>query len=634
MNYSIISKYRGHIMGVATLWIAILHASMWFPIEPLNWLIKGIGQGGVDVFLFLSAFGLYYSFQKDDNKISFWKKRFIRIFPIFIPLALLRWYYNDYSTTDGILMLATLLFWVNGQRETWYISAIVPLYFITPFYLKYLKNREAKLTILTILATFLLSTYFFKGPYIVFFSRLPVFFLGFYAGYLAYNKVVISKKDLIVQAAAFLIGFGILRIAFVYTNEIILWDYGLYWYPMLLATWPLCLFLSILFDKLDTLKVPAITSCFKKIGAVTLEFYLLHDLMVKFISNVVTINAAYSAYGIVLNVLIIFVTYYFALYYHNAMAWTMKRITVKKAMIAGIVIAIVCGMAYMRNYPDQSDEQSLQTTTEVITYEVIEEENSAELAEFITSNPEITFHTSRINGIPVLEAYKDDGIKKPLVFLLHGLNGYKESFGYLLSQFANSGFHAVAFDAAGHGTRNDGAHNFYDIVVQTATDCNILLGYFAQNEFIDANNYGTVGFSMGGMSSYWLAAYADAKPKIIAPIASTPDFLMIQDLYLTDTIVENGVGNTDADIHAAMLEVMNNNNPSYNIDSFANVYTLICHGRADELIPYTIDENFYNQLVEKGYSTQLNLYDNVGHVISSDFVPVLINKFKEVLGVQ
>ena len=111
MNYSIISKYRGHIMGFATLWIALLHASMWFPIEPINWL-KLIGQGGVDIFLFLSAFGLYYSYQKDDNKIHFWKKRFMRVIPIFIPLALLRWYYNDYSTTDGLLMLTTLSFWV------------------------------------------------------------------------------------------------------------------------------------------------------------------------------------------------------------------------------------------------------------------------------------------------------------------------------------------------------------------------------------------------------------------------------------------------------------------------------------------------------------------------------------------
>lgn len=632
MNYSIISKYRGHIMGVATLWIAILHASMWFPIEPINW-IKLIGQGGVDIFLFLSAFGLYYSYQKDDDKLSFWKKRFIRIFPVFIPLALLRWYYNDYSLTNGLLMLTTLLFWVNGNRETWYISAIVPLYLITPFYLKHFKGKELKLTIISVILTFILSIFFFSGPYIVFFARVPVFFLGFYAGYMAYHQMPITKKHWILQMLAFIAGFGLLRWAFVYTNEDILWNYGLYWYPMLLAAWPFCLFIASIFNKMDQWQVPVITSCFKKIGIVTLEFYLLHDMMIKFFTNIMTISPMYAAYGIVLNIIVIFATYYCALYYHNAMNWLMKH--VKKKMIIIVVIIMALGISSVSIYKLHDKTQMNQVKIPVnLEFEVTELKNSAELAEFITSNPEITFHTSRINGIPVLEAYKDDGIKKPLVFLLHGLNGYKESFGYLLSQFANNGFHVVAFDAAGHGTRNDGAHNFYDIVVQTATDCNTLLGYFAQNEFIDANNYGTVGFSMGGMSSYWLAAYAGAQPKIIAPIASTPDFLMIQDLYLTDTIVENGVGNTDANIHAAMLEVMNNNNPAYNIDNFANVYTLICHGRADELIPYAIDENFYNQLVEKGHSAQLNLYDNVGHVIPSDFVPVLISKFKEVLGVQ
>ena len=191
MNYSIISKYRGHIMGVATMWIALLHASMWFPIEPINW-IKLTGQGGVDIFLFLSAFGLYYSYQNDNNKFSFWKKRFVRIFPIFIPLAILRWYYNDYSFDQGIMMLTTLLFWVTGDRSTWYISAIVPLYLITPYYLKVFDKRPKISTVVAIISTFVISIFFFSGPYIVFFARVPVFFLGFYAGYLADHKSEIT----------------------------------------------------------------------------------------------------------------------------------------------------------------------------------------------------------------------------------------------------------------------------------------------------------------------------------------------------------------------------------------------------------------------------------------------------------
>lgn len=629
MNYSIISKYRGHIMGFATLWIALLHASMWFPIEPINWF-KLIGQGGVDIFLFLSAFGLYYSYQKDDNKIHFWKKRFMRVIPVFIPLALLRWYYNDYSTTDGLLMLTTLLFWVSGQRETWYISAIVPLYLITPFYLKHFKGKEVKCTIIAIILTFILSIFFFKGPYIVFFARVPIFFLGFYAGYLSYNQVSITKKHWLMHIIAFIVGFGILRWAFVYTNEYVLWDYGLYWYPMLLAGWSLCLFLASIFDKLDKYHVPVVTNVFGKVGVVTLEFYLLHDLMIKFMTNILTINPMYSAYGIVLNVLVIFITYYISLYYHNAFNWLKKHITKKIIISGGIVLAIIgiiiSSIMIVRN----NDHNNQVIIEEGMTFEVTEVSNSDELNEFINMFPEVTYKTTNVNEIPVLEAYVDDGSVKPLVFLLHGVTGYKESFGYLLGTFAQNGYHAVAFDAMSHGTRNDGRHAFYDIVEQTGKDSENLLAYFSQNELIDVNNYGVVGFSMGGMSAYWLSAYGKYMPDIIAPIASTANFEAIKDLYLTDTYVENGQTSEDSSKHSANIRLLQDINPINKIERFANTYTLICHGRNDELIPYTIDENFYYQLKEKGYNAQLNLFD-CGHIIPSEFVPILINKFNEVL---
>ena len=628
MNYSIISKYRSHIMGFATLWIALLHASMWFPIEPINWF-KLIGQGGVDVFLFLSAFGLYYSYQKDDDKLHFWKKRFLRVIPIFIPLALLRWYYNDYSIRDGMLMLTTLLFWISGQRETWYISAIVPLYLITPFYLKHFKGKELKASIIAIILTFILSIFFFKGPYIVFFARVPVFFLGFYAGYLAYNKVTITKKHWLLHIVAFFVGFGILRWAFVYTNEYILWDYGLYWYPMLICAWPLCLFLATLFDSLDKYHVPVITNMFAKVGVVTLEFYLLHDLMLKFITNILTINPMYSAYGIVLNVIVIFVTYYVSLYYHNAFNWLKKhltkRIIILGAMIIAIIGIIISSIIFIRN--NDNDQVIIE---DGMSFEVSEVANSEELNEFINMFPDVIYKTTNVNEIPVLEAYVDDGSVKPLVFLLHGVTGYKESFGYLLGMFAKNGYHVVAFDAMGHGSRNDGSHAFYDIVWQTGQDVELLLAYFSQNEQIDVNNYGVVGFSMGGMSAYWLAAYGRYMPNIIAPIASSADFGAIQDLYLTDTIVENGQTTVDTSKHDANVRLLQSIDPINKIDRFKDTYTLICHGKNDELIPYTIDENFYYQLKEKGYDTQLNLYD-VGHIIPDEFVNVLINKLNEVL---
>ena len=47
--------------------------------------------------------------------------------------------------------------------------------------------------------SFIIGAIFFKTGYTVFFCRLPIFFLGFYVGYLAYNQRAVSKVSLIVN---------------------------------------------------------------------------------------------------------------------------------------------------------------------------------------------------------------------------------------------------------------------------------------------------------------------------------------------------------------------------------------------------------------------------------------------------
>ena len=321
MNYSIISKYRTQIMGIAVLWIAILHATMWFPIEPINWLFKALGQNGVDIFLFLSSFGLYYSWQRDPDTKNFLKKRFLRIIPVFIPVALFRCYYLRYDLFQSFLTITALEFWINTGRSVWYISAIIVLYLITPIYLKKFENNERKLTMLSIVSSFIIGALFFKTGYTVFFCRVPIFFLGFYIGYLAYNQKEISKFNLVIYILMFVVGFGIYRYLFSYVNETVLWDYGLYWYPMFIIIIPFCLFFSYFFSLCKEYRFPLINDLFHKIGTVSLEFYLLHELMIKIVPNIITVNPYYSAYGIILNVVIIFMTYYAAKYYHDTLAY-------------------------------------------------------------------------------------------------------------------------------------------------------------------------------------------------------------------------------------------------------------------------------------------------------------------------
>lgn len=319
MNYSIISKYRSQIMAIAILWIAVLHATMWFPIEIINW-IKLIGQGGVDIFLFISSFGLYYAFQKGTSNKEFITKRILRIIPYFLPIALFRWYYMDYSFTNGLLLVSTMSFWVLGDRSMWYVSAIIPLYILTPFYLQKIKGHERLATIITVVVTLLCGYFFFNTNVIVFVARIPVFFLGFLAGKYSFEKKEITTKALLVHLVGMVIGFAILRYSFQFGEEV-LWGYGLYWYPFLLISWPLCILIGYFFALTDKIKFTFLSTTFDKIGRVTFEFYLLHELIIKIVSNIISVAPQYNHYGIVLNVLILFITYYVAKYYHWFITW-------------------------------------------------------------------------------------------------------------------------------------------------------------------------------------------------------------------------------------------------------------------------------------------------------------------------
>lgn len=61
-NLNLISKYRAELMGVSTLLILICHAAGNDVLMP-KWLMYVVAQAqlGVDIFLFLSGMGLYYS---------------------------------------------------------------------------------------------------------------------------------------------------------------------------------------------------------------------------------------------------------------------------------------------------------------------------------------------------------------------------------------------------------------------------------------------------------------------------------------------------------------------------------------------------------------------------------------------
>ena len=144
MKYSDISKYRTELMGIAILWVYLFHSqiiisrSFYYCIP---FVLKETGYIGVDIFFFLSGYGLIYLFYNNNTSISsFYYKRFLRIIPtywiIILINSLLRYCcFGEISTTYNIIqkMLCTGFF-TNKNKFDWFVPTIIFLYILYPIF--------------------------------------------------------------------------------------------------------------------------------------------------------------------------------------------------------------------------------------------------------------------------------------------------------------------------------------------------------------------------------------------------------------------------------------------------------------------------------------------------------------------
>lgn len=264
-------------------------------------------------------------------------------------------------------------------------------------------------------------------------------------------------------------------------------------------------------------------------------------------------------------------------------------------------------------------------------YEIVESTINDDIIAMTNSNPNLVFHDYMINGIPVLDIYKDDGENKPVIFFTHGLGGYKEGVAYILTLFANNGYRAIGIDALSHGEREEKESMFFEIVDQTANDLALVVDYYIKNNVIIDNNYAVSGVSMGGMISYVFATKDDFDPKMVVGISTCGNFDLFWDSYLSYTKVINGIDSIDETIQMDDMKIADKINPSKKIDKFINKKVLIYHSFDDELIKYDKELDFYYKLFDNGIDVEMVSYDGYGHSIPDEFVDVMLEKIDEVL---
>lgn len=275
-----ISKIREISMGIAIIWIMLFHMPGLSNImpEPINFLIN-LGYMGVDIFFFLSAYGLFFSLEKGISIHRFYERRIIRILPTYYIVLLLFDIINNKDLT-AILKEASLLgFYIpalHWKPFDWYIPALLIFYLVFPLIYKYknfIKTYFIHIFCLIFISSACISntlTCHNLDTIILFFiTRIPIFLLG----------VIYAQKEKQNQPLNINIKFRILLIiiglSFLYVIRLLSPLYyinllGLQFYPLLLIVPNLLIILSYI--KFPNTIIKILTFC----GKYSLELYLIH----------------------------------------------------------------------------------------------------------------------------------------------------------------------------------------------------------------------------------------------------------------------------------------------------------------------------------------------------------------------
>ena len=268
-TYKDISTYRSEIMGWSIIWIMMLHFTF-HQIKSLGFLSQ-YGFAGVDIFLFVSGFGLYFSLKKESKYFSFYKKRLFRIFPTYYLLGLIA---SIFLFHDNILTYlyryTTLGFWIGSIYWEWYIPSLILLYLLAPFFKKMIE-RKMYFTYLFLIIACLACSLFLIDKDIInrehFFTlyRIPAFLFCIISAYWLENNY--STKHFYL-----LIIVGISIFILLYPNHHLVYNYK---YFSLLFLLPTFILAFILLSK----HMKCLNPIISEIGKSSLEIYLIQSII-------------------------------------------------------------------------------------------------------------------------------------------------------------------------------------------------------------------------------------------------------------------------------------------------------------------------------------------------------------------
>lgn len=288
-----ISRYRGELMGMAMLFVILFHVGL--PRNDLFYGLRRMGNIGVDIFLFLSGIGIWFSWNKLTEKkngitpislyLTYLKRRFIRIYPAWF-IVVCAYYIPDFLTkksqsTSIIDLFGDILvnwdFWLHDELTFWYIPAIMVLYLFAPPYMELIRRHPiykwlpVVMMMWCIIVQWVTPIHNTVGHLEIFWSRVPIFFIGINMG------EPVRRKDTIDGTGIWMIiiMFGMALAASLFLEQVRHGQFPLFIERMLYI--PLTITTVLLLNRIFRRTPTWVNQSFRFVGALSLEAYLIHS---------------------------------------------------------------------------------------------------------------------------------------------------------------------------------------------------------------------------------------------------------------------------------------------------------------------------------------------------------------------
>ena len=287
LNWHIVSEKRDELFGIAILGVFCVHSNGFVWPEGMSTVVRLLSEGsiGVDIFLFLSGMGLYYSMKKANSITAFYHRRFKRVIPTYLLIAgigyaIIVFELEKKNITSYLFQLSTLSFWGEGDRIVWYISFIIIMYLLYPLIFKLLQSKQAEFILIVLIIFALVGSVGIATFLPALFSnielaldRIVIFVLGAFCAPLIYEAKEMKRINLAIWGLCFIL-MRVVRVLLIDSTSIyceIFVRMSNVFLTLLICFIGACLMNKCLF----------LSNIFRWFGRMSLELYLTHSFAIR-----------------------------------------------------------------------------------------------------------------------------------------------------------------------------------------------------------------------------------------------------------------------------------------------------------------------------------------------------------------